>query len=292
MELEKFQKSRKWRLESSLIYCSCLWEIIIYDAFPIRLVCEGDNVSSSTSTVQSNMVMMGQGQSQQQQQQQQSSSNMSMAATQTNVNIMSNDQGMQQQNASYQQMTYATTTNVQSSGGGNNNNNNNPMVMSYGSPIVANVHHPQQQNQAMMQPVYQQQQQQQILTERVGEMVRNNSSDGIAKLMDQGVGSVSMEQQQSNVPMMYVPDSRGVSVSGSAGGMVVGAEQYQMVTTTTSVSGTMVMAQGVGMAGGDQQQLQQQNVGLLQQLGQQDNSGQPRQVSVVASGGMPNSEAS
>lgn len=287
MELEKFQKSRKWRLESSLIYCSYLWEIIIYDAFPIHLVCEGDNVSSSTSTVQSNMVMMGQGQ----QQQQQSSSNMSMAATQTNVNIMSNDQGMQQQNASYQQMTYATTTNVQSSGGGNNNNNN-PMVMSYGSPIVANVHHPQQQNQAMMQPVYQQQQQQ-ILTERVGEMVRNNSSDGIAKLMDQGVGSVSMEQQQqSNVPMMYVPDSRGVSVSGSAGGMTVGAEQYQMVTTTTSVSGTMVMAQGVGMAGGDQQQLQQQNVGQLQQLGQQDNSGQPRQVSVVASGGMPNSEAS
>lgn len=122
--------------------------------------------------------------------------------------------GSEMPQGAYQQVTYTTTN--------------------YGSPMATtNVQQQPQQQQAMMQSVFQaqaqQQQQQQILAERVGDIPRNGSSDMIVKLSEQGM---SFDQSANNTPI-----SRNVGQPAS-----VGAEQYQMVTTTTSVSGTVAVA--------------------------------------------------
>lgn len=192
---------------------------IQYFPFP---VCEGDGVSSSTPPVATNMVMMSQGHAQSQQQQQQGTGNMTM--TTQNMNIIQGE--MQQAGAGYQQVSYTST--------------------SYGSPMVHQQQQQQpQQHQQMMQSIYQQQQQQQsqMMSERIGDMVRNGSSDTIVKLAEQQQQVVGVEHQtNANMPIsMYLPDSRGVHSS------VGGAEQYQMVTTTTSGTGQVMGGIGVGM---------------------------------------------
>lgn len=168
-------------------------------------------MSSSTPPVPTNMVMMSQGQAQlhhQQQQQQQQNVN-SMAMASQNLNMI----GSEMQQGAYQQMTYTTTN--------------------YASPMpTTNVQQQQQQpqqHQGLMQSVFQaqaqqqQQQQQQILAERVGDIPRNGSSDLATKLSEHG--------------MSFDQSARGAGQPALAS---VGAEQYQMVTTTTSVSGTVV----------------------------------------------------
>lgn len=79
MELEKFQKSRKLLITSSQNRTCWLIRILIP-------VCEGDNVSSSSPAVQTNMVMMSGSASGTQTQQMQQSSGMSI--TTQNVNHM------------------------------------------------------------------------------------------------------------------------------------------------------------------------------------------------------------
>lgn len=143
-------------------------------------------------------------------QQHQNTGNKTMAAQ--SGNIISNE--MKQHNT-YQQLTYANTSNVPVG--------NTMGAQNYGSPIVT--------TNVQKQTVFQSQQQ--VQTDRGGrEVVGSNSSE----LTDQG--AVILDQANASVPIMYVPDSRGVSISGG----VVGAEQYQMVTTTTPVSGSMVMS--------------------------------------------------
>lgn len=81
----------------------------------------------------------------------------------------------------------------------------------------------------------------------------------------------------STVPVMYMPDSRGVSVTGGNASVVGGAEQYQVVTTTTTGPGSLSV--GGSMAMDPQQQQQQQ---IPTQVG--DNNGLLRQVPGVSAG--------